>query len=1050
MLTKCIGLLNKISDANKIIKERFDEEFVNLVIRTAQDVLSQNASMTGNDFLPTSNQQVQLSTSFIDLNKSVNESASLNYLSQDESQTSNGQQDPVVLTCTRLLGYRYNAFSHLKRKEGIENPKLPRTSLQLKQLFDLLMKQFFYIIQLHESIVLFNLKHIESSFNLTNVNDIADTNDTENEDKKYDNDDDDDNDNVDDDNYNAKGERKSKGSNQNCLTMFYESADIWNKIQLLVQQLLDYYLDISQISGQASSSVNSVINYNLVSSILQSAAANMLFGNSNNIVNSTISNTSSSNGENYSMFFLKRRPLVVAGAMNAMNVMMTTGKNTLNSTSASNQQTNTDVSNSEPIYSSPTAGNSVSGVSATGALKNHTPSSNNLIQTFSNSAIASWRPSQANLFKFDHSTQAISWNNFLQQQQRQKELNMDDCCNNNELEPDDINFTSNTGNVHSCQGNINARLFGSLQAICPQSPDNLVLIYDNLLQHLQKLPFNVNQTPITMVNEQENHSEQILYTLQTYLLSSSEKFTQHISSQLDAMLEQAQKSLEAGVTIMLTDNNESMENNRLITSIDESISDTTPTYERTEDFNKVRSLVLLESTVLVDVAVWDLSILMSAMNDYRQHYLGYICNVLTSYKDICTRMYDTVTMGMNTNTATASGAQFGQDSSSLDVSQTVNQNASERRSILSAFWAHNEDINRLLKSQPNWIRLQIGAVKEPVPQTESKIVRTLPKRINRQMSSFDESPEDVRQRNASEIDILMNLLFQEIARNEVIWSDEQIALLANMQQSFEWLSIRCDNLAQLIQNSNRNYNEQERNEESGTDPSGVYIATLNQLSRDFLEIAQHCLLVLHLEIRVHCCYHLHALDAQFFSTSVPISTANNVAEPSSVPGRNSDSDDSRIMPLLDDLQRIYNQVSTAQLSTAKMNYLFEGLDLLMATVMINLAMSMRRVKPNGIKRACRAIYDIQRRLSIITKSRELALDYARQYFEMLLLTPDEILFGIIERGKQFKPQEYVAAITLLHQSGLNQVESAQDNGQHKRQLTKLLNRLNEILNEVSA
>ncbi|OTF78474.1 exocyst complex component 4-like protein [Euroglyphus maynei] len=164
---------------------------------------------------------------------------------------------------------------------------------------------------------------------------------------------------------------------------------------------------------------------------------------------------------------------------------------------------------------------------------------------------------------------------------------------------------------------------------------------------------------------------------------------------------------------------------------------------------------------------------------------------------------------------------------------------------------------------------------------------------------------------------------------------------------------------------------------------------------------------------------------------------------------------------------MYSEISASQLSTIKMGYLFEGLGHLMATKFINSAMNVRRVKPNGIKRACRAIYDIQRRLSTLTKSRELALDYARQYFEMLLLTPEEIFSSIIERGRQFKPQEYISAITLLHQSGLSQTAGTTETGvntysmantstpsncidQHEsnEQLQRLLKRLNHILAEV--
>ncbi|KAJ6215939.1 hypothetical protein RDWZM_010439 [Blomia tropicalis] len=86
---------------------------------------------------------------------------------------------------------------------------------------------------------------------------------------------------------------------------------------------------------------------------------------------------------------------------------------------------------------------------------------------------------------------------------------------------------------------------------------------------------------------------------------------------------------------------------------------------------------------------------------------------------------------------------------------------------------------------------------------------------------------------------------------------------------------------------------------------------------------------------------------------------------------------------------------------------------LLSSIFINSVLAVHRIKPNGIQRSCRAIYDIQRRLAAITRTRELALVYARQY---LLTTPEEILATIIERGPQF--QFLTEQSTLLHHSGL--------------------------------
>ena len=54
------------------------------------------------------------------------------------------------------------------------------------------------------------------------------------------------------------------------------------------------------------------------------------------------------------------------------------------------------------------------------------------------------------------------------------------------------------------------------------------------------------------------------------------------------------------------------------------------------------------------------------------------------------------------------------------------------------------------------------------------------------------------------------------------------------------------------------------------------------------------------------------------------------------------------------------------------------------------AAHIRRINPNGIKKMCRNIFSVQQQLTNITMTRELALDRARQYYELLYLTPEVI------------------------------------------------------------
>ncbi|OTF78515.1 hypothetical protein BLA29_008035 [Euroglyphus maynei] len=194
------------------------------------------------------------------------------------------------------------------------------------------------------------------------------------------------------------------------------------------------------------------------------------------------------------------------------------------------------------------------------------------------------------------------------------------------------------------------------------------------------------------------------------------------------MVEQAQKSLESGVTILLqqpvSQTDQSLKNgqqnnkDKISGSSDsgDQQSPMTPSGPTTTTITigpgHNVTLLLLESAVLVDVAVHDLSVLMGAMTEYRQHYLGYICNVLTAYKDTCTRLYDTVTAEMVQQSTLTANQSLMAGVSNLDLAEsshnsTMMTNSDQKRLILSAYWARSEDINRLLKSQPNWIQLEM-------------------------------------------------------------------------------------------------------------------------------------------------------------------------------------------------------------------------------------------------------------------------------------------------------------------------------------------------------
>lgn len=117
-------------------------------------------------------------------------------------------------------------------------------------------------------------------------------------------------------------------------------------------------------------------------------------------------------------------------------------------------------------------------------------------------------------------------------------------------------------------------------------------------------------------------------------------------------------------------------------------------------------------------------------------------------------------------------------------------------------------------------------------------------------------------------------------------------------------------------------------------------------------------------------------------------------------------------------------------------YVFEGLAHLVARILIMASNSMERIDNAGVQKMVRNALAIQQTLSAITASREVALDYARTFYEMFYLDPDvrnfesflmspqnsfesflqEFLNSLVEKGAQFTEMQYLNALQLVCKS----------------------------------
>uniref|UniRef100_A0A8C6UK93 Exocyst complex component Sec8 n=1 Tax=Neogobius melanostomus TaxID=47308 RepID=A0A8C6UK93_9GOBI len=290
----------------------------------------------------------------------------------------------------------------------------------------------------------------------------------------------------------------------------------------------------------------------------------------------------------------------------------------------------------------------------------------------------------------------------------------------------------------------------------------------------------------------------------------------------------------------------------------------------------------------------------------------------------------------------------------------------EEKLTISASWSKDEDISRLLQSLPNWKR-----------EDEEDVTRT----------AF-----------AKESEVLTgNLGDKLIPQNEILRDVSDLKALANLQESMEWLAVRLKaffstlpyNLAQSppLTHDCQPFSNQR------------ILQTLSDLTRSFQDIANRCLLALHLE-------------GALLPLPHPTDQTGNYAIVANVESMDYDP---LVVKLNKDISAI-DEAMGAALQQHKFQYIFEGLGHLISCILINGAQYFKRISESGIKKMCRNIFVLQQNLTNITMSREADLDCARQYYEMLYNTADELLNLVVDQGVRYTELEYINALSLLHRS----------------------------------
>ncbi|XP_052897545.1 exocyst complex component 4 isoform X3 [Anopheles moucheti] len=386
---------------------------------------------------------------------------------------------------------------------------------------------------------------------------------------------------------------------------------------------------------------------------------------------------------------------------------------------------------------------------------------------------------------------------------------------------------------------------------------------------------------------------------------------------------------------------------------------------------------LLQNTLIVENRIAETKKLIQDLPTYSDELLKMVCSLLKTYRETCQAAY-----------------------------RGIVQPETEDKRIYSVAWLKDDDITRFLKSLPNWTDLK---------SSNARYRQLQQKRLIKAEPSEEESPTQVQQRNVREAEMLTSNLGEGgISQQEILSDVGVLKELAILQESMEWFASRITEFAQELKKPivNGLVTASPVSTPGSTSPAGTativnspvivkdgMIKVLINLALEFEELANTCLLVLHLEVRVQCFHYLRSSPSDRYKANNP--NKNDSLEP-----------DAKVLKLTKVLSDMDEALSST-LHPRKTKYVFEGLAHLAARILIMAANSMEYIDHSGVQRMCRNALALQQTLSSITASREIALDYARSFYEMFYLDPEEILTSIVEKGAQFTEMQYLNALQLI-------------------------------------
>ena len=431
--------------------------------------------------------------------------------------------------------------------------------------------------------------------------------------------------------------------------------------------------------------------------------------------------------------------------------------------------------------------------------------------------------------------------------------------------------------------------------------------------------------------------------------------------------------------------------NTFITNAVESITENANISSTTGKFEILKQLIslpkqrelslnkpILQSTWLVYECCYDLFNLMKDMNAYASEFAKAMFSLIEQHVDHCNRLYISI---VKIQSSTGNDPIISMQQKDLTNSEDF---------VFSMNWVQDEGINEYFKQLPAFGL----AIKGRVLNSNQKVISTT---VNLASLKASNEVQEINSKVlAKEVDTLIsNLIKNDVEDIDIISNYHFIEMLAHIHESCDWLIVQLKYILSSIEQMIKNPKSLN---------SSLSISELNKLNKQVEELEKlrgNTLLLLFLETRLHCFYHLLA-----FIRQENITTYNADVD--------TDPDDA-VLNMNRDLHRIHEHLSRS-LQDIKVDYVFDALGYMIATIFIRAVKNFKKISTHGIAKMCRNIFHVEQNLSAIRTKSDPHLMKAHRFYELLYKKPEELLNHLQEHEAEFSKNDYESLLNLIYRS----------------------------------